>query len=93
MVNGQIWFEFQIVNGTGGEVPYNMLGVMPKKDGGDRLDWFKMSYGGGSATIKPEGLTWEDNLKLPESGSYTLRLAICFDGFVSTESVRLDQIR
>lgn len=77
---GRIWFEFQAVNTTGGPVPYNVLGVMPRKDGQDRVDWFQMSYGGSDSTLKPEGLTWKDNIKTPESGNYTLRLAVCFDG-------------
>lgn len=78
-VGGQVWFEFTLVNTTGGEVPYNRLGVLPKKDGGDRFNWFQQSYGGPNATIKPAGLTHEDNIKLPETGTYTLRLAICFE--------------
>lgn len=80
-VGGQIWFEFTITNSTGGEVPYNRLGVMPRKGGNDRVDWFQQSYGGPNATMKPNGLTHEDNIKLPEAGNYTLRLAICFDGW------------
>jgi hypothetical protein len=81
VVGGQIWFDFTIVNSAGGEVPYNRLGVMPRKDGTDRLDWFQQSYGGPNASIKPNGLVHEDNIKLPEAGTYTLRLAICFDGW------------
>ena len=80
-VDKQIWFDFTIVNTTGGDVPYNRLGVLPKKDGADRFDWFQQSYGGPNAAVRPEGLTHEDNIKLPEAGSYTLRLAICFDGY------------
>ncbi|UCG25166.1 MAG: hypothetical protein JSW55_03985 [Chloroflexota bacterium] len=78
-VGGLIWFDFNIVNNTGADVPYNRLGVMPRKDGGDRGDWFQQSYGGPNAAIRPGGLTHEDNIKLPEAGSYTLRLAICFE--------------
>ncbi|MEM7802343.1 MAG: hypothetical protein AAF633_24335, partial [Chloroflexota bacterium] len=62
----QIWFEFQAVNTTGSPVAYNVLGVMPRKDGQDRVDWFQMSYGGNNSTLKPDGLTWKDNIKLPE---------------------------
>jgi hypothetical protein len=86
VVGGQIWFDFNIVNTTGGEVPYNRLGVMPRKGGTDRLDWFQQSYGGPNASIKPGGLTHEDNIKLPEAGTYTLRLAICFDGWEACNS-------
>lgn len=78
-VNQSVWFEFNIVNNTGGEVPYNALGVLPRKGGADRGDWFQQSWGGNNATIKPQGLEWEDRIKLPESGTYTLRLVICFD--------------
>jgi hypothetical protein len=85
-VGGQVWFEFTIVNSSGGEVPYNRLGVMPRKGGTDRLDWFQQSWGGPNATIKPSGLTHEDNIKLPEAGTYTLRLAICFDGWEACNS-------
>ena len=85
-VNGEIWFDFQIVNTTGGEVPYNRLGVLPRKDGQDRFDWFKQSWGGPNANIKTDGLSAEDWIKLPESGDYTLRLAICFDGWESCNS-------
>ena len=77
---GRVWFEFTVTNATGSEVPYNVLGVMPKKDGADRLDWFQHTYGGPNSKMNPGGLTWEDNIKMPEAGNYTLRLAICFDG-------------
>ena len=77
---GRIWFEFSVSNITGSPIPYNVLGVMPRKDGQDRVDWFQMSYGGSNSTLKPEGLTWKDNIKMRESGNYTLRLAVCFDG-------------
>lgn len=79
-VNQEVWFEFTIVNQTGGEVPYNAIGVMPRKDGVDRREWYQQSYGGANSTIKPSGLSWEDRIKLPEAGNYTLRLVICFDG-------------
>ena len=85
-VNQQIWFDFSLVNSTGGEVPYARLGVMPRKGGADRPEWFQQSYGGPNATIKPQGLNHEDNIKLPESGTYTLRLAICFDSWEACNS-------
>lgn len=85
-VGQQVWFEFTIVNNSGGEVAYNRLGVMPKKDGTDRIAWFQQSYGGPNASIKPQGLTHEDNIRLPEAGNYTLRLAICFDGYDACNS-------
>lgn len=80
-VNESVWYEFTIANSTGGEVPYNAIGVMPKKDGVDRFEWYQQTYGGPNSTIKSGGLTWEDRIKLPEAGNYTLRLVICFDGF------------
>jgi hypothetical protein len=85
-VGGLIWFDFNIVNSTGGDVPYNRLGVMPRKDGGDRGDWFQQSYGGPNAAIRPGGLNHEDNIKIPEAGNYTLRLMICFDGYDACNS-------
>lgn len=85
-VNQQVWFDFTIVNSTGGDVPYYRLGVMPRKGGQDRADWFQQSYGGPNASIKPAGLSHEDNIKLPEAGNYTLRLAICFDGWDACNS-------
>jgi hypothetical protein len=78
---GKVWYEFTVSNSTGNEVAYNALGVMPKKDGVDRFEWYQQTYGGPNSTIKPGGLTWEDRIELPEAGSYTLRLVICFDGF------------
>jgi hypothetical protein len=80
-VNQPVWFGFNVANSTGGDVPYNALGVMPKKDGVDRKEWYQQSYGGPDSVIRPGGLQWEDNIKLPEAGNYTLRLVICFDGF------------
>ena len=82
MVAGEpVWFEFNVANSTGGEVPYNAIGVMPKKDGVDRFEWYQQTYGGPNSTVKPGGLAWEDRIKLPEPGNYTLRLVVCFDGF------------
>ncbi len=80
-VNQQVWFEFVIANQTGNDVSYNSLGVMPKKDGVDRPEWYQQSYSGRNSTIGPGGFEWKDNIKLPETGDYTLRLVICFDGF------------
>lgn len=80
-VDESIWFEFTVANSTGGEVSYNAIGVMPKKDGKDRFEWYQQTYGGPNSTIKPGGLSWEDRIKLPEAGNYTLRLVVCFDGF------------
>lgn len=78
-VGGQIWFEFTVANSTGNAVPFNLLGVMPRKNGVDRREWYQNSWGGNNDVIPPGGLSWDDNIKLPESGSYTLRLVICFD--------------
>lgn len=78
-VNQPVWFEFTIVNSTGAPVPFGALGVMPKKDGTDRLNWYQHSWGGNDDAIQSGGLSWEDNIRLPETGSYTLRLVICFD--------------
>jgi hypothetical protein len=77
--NAPIWYGFNVANSTGSEVPYKGVGALPKKDGVDRPEWFQHSYGGDNSTLKPGGLAWEDNIKVPESGSYTLRLVICFE--------------
>ena len=71
-VNGAVWFEYNVSNSTGGNVPYNALGVMPKKDGQDRFDWYQQTYGGPNYTIKPGGLVWAAHIDLPETGNYTL---------------------
>ncbi len=79
-VNGDIWFEFHVANSTSGDVPFDALGVMPKKDGVDRPQWYQHSWGGNSDVIPVGGLSWDDHINLPEAGNYTLRLVICFDG-------------
>ena len=79
--NQPVWFEFTLDNQTGSDVPYNALGVMPRKDGVDRPEWYQQSYGGRGSTISAGGFTWKDNIKLPETGDYGLRLVMCFDGF------------
>lgn len=79
--NESVWFEFTLDNQTGSEVSYNLLGVMPRKDGVDRPEWYQQSYGGRNSTIDAGGFTWKDNIKLPETGDYGLRLVMCFDGF------------
>jgi hypothetical protein len=79
--NQPIWFNFDIANISGAPVPFGALGVMPKKDGTDRQDWYQHSWGGNNDSIPPNGLVWRDNIKLSEGGSYTLRLVICFDGY------------
>ncbi len=81
--NDQVWFNFNVANSTGGDVSYYSLGVMPKKDGTDRKDWYQQSWKGADSVIDPGGKEWRDNIKLPESGDYTLRLVICFDSYES----------
>ena len=80
-VNGKIWTEFQIVNSSGGNVSYSTIGVVPRKDGNDRWDFFKKSWGGNDDKIDPNGLRSEDNMYISEAGNYTLRLVICFDDY------------
>jgi hypothetical protein len=79
--NQSIWFNFDIANVSGGHVPFGALGVMPKKDGVDRPEWYQHSWGGNNDSIPPNGLGWRDNIKLPEGGSYALRLVICFESY------------
>ena len=78
-VNGKIWFEFVIVNDSGGEVPYSALGTMPRKNGVDRLEWYQNSWGGNDDVMPLGGLSAEDHIEIPEAGDYTLRLVICFE--------------
>jgi hypothetical protein len=85
-VNGEIWYEFTVQNTSGGPVPFGALGALPKKDGVDRGDWFKLSWGGNNDSIGPGGLSAEDWIKLPETGNYTLRLAICFDALSACQN-------
>lgn len=75
-----VWFEFNLANNAGGPVSFGSLGVMPRKDGADRLAWYQQSWGGNNDAVPANGLSWEDHIDLPESGSMTLRLVICFDG-------------
>lgn len=83
-VNGDVWFEFTVANSTSGDVPFDALGVMPKKNGVDRREWYQHSYGGNNDVIPRSGLSWDDHINLPEAGNYTLRLVVCFDGAACT---------
>lgn len=78
-VNGDIWFEFRVTNASGGNVPYGALGVMPRRNGVDMLQWFQRSWGGNDDFLGSSGLSWDDRIRIPEAGSYTLRLMICFE--------------
>lgn len=81
-VNGQIWFEFTVSNSSGGSVAFECLGVMPRKDGGDRPQWVQVSWGGNNDVVPTGGINnHEDHIELPEAGNYTLRLAISFDSY------------
>lgn len=85
-VNGEIWYEFSVQNTSGSPVPYQGLGALPKKNGADRGDLFKLSWGGNNDSIPTSGLSAEDWIKLPETGNWTLRLAICFDTLANCRS-------
>ena len=80
-VSQPIWFNFNVVNNAGFPVEFGALGVMPRKNGADRPDLFQASWG--NEVLSVNGLEWRDHIDLPESGSYTLRLAICFDADVN----------
>jgi hypothetical protein len=78
--NEQIWFNFTVGNATGAPVFFDVLGVYPKKDGHYRPDLIQASWGGNPTDSVPSGgLTWRDNIRIPEPGNYMLQLAICFD--------------
>ncbi|MBK8989399.1 MAG: hypothetical protein IPM39_25620 [Chloroflexi bacterium] len=78
-VNGDIWFEFTVNNSGNNSVPYGALGVMPRRNGADMLPWFQRSWGGNDDALNPGNLSWDDRIRIPEAGSYTLRLVICFE--------------
>ena len=80
-VNQPVWFEFDISNVAGGTVPFGSLGVMPKKDGVQRSEWYQGSWGSNNDSIPTGGLQWEDNIKLPQSGNFSLRLVVCFESY------------
>lgn len=81
-VNGQIWFEFTVSNSSGGSVPFGCLGVLPKKGGSERPQWVQVSWGGNNDAVPTGGINnHEDHIELPETGNYTLRLAISFDAY------------
>jgi hypothetical protein len=79
-VNQPIWFQFTLANSAGGPVSFGSLGVMPRKDGVDRMDWYQHSYGGNNDAVPVNGMTWEDHIEIPEGGPATVRLVICFEG-------------
>lgn len=79
--NGEIWYEWTIINTSGGGVPYSTIGVMPRKDGLDRVEWYQNNWGGNNDVMPPEGLSWPSWMSVPERGNYTLRVVVCFDGF------------
>lgn len=81
VVNGEIWYEWTVSNSSGAGVPYSTIGVMPRKDGTDRVQWYQNNWGGNNDVMPPEGLSWPSWMSLPEAGNYTLRLVVCFDGF------------
>ena len=78
---GQIWYEWRIGNTTGGGVAYSTIGVMPRRNGVDIVDWYQNNWGGNNDVMPPEGLSWPSWMSIPEAGDYTLRLVVCFDGF------------
>lgn len=81
VVNGEIWYEWTVSNTSGAGVPYSTIGIMPRKDGTDRVQWYQNNWGGNNDVMPPEGLSWPSWMSLPEAGNYTLRVVVCFDGF------------
>jgi hypothetical protein len=79
-VNQEIWFNFHVANSSGAPVYFDVLGVYPKKDGSLRPDLIQASWGGNPGDAVPAGgLPHRDHIKIPETGNFSLRLAICFD--------------
>jgi hypothetical protein len=86
-VNQPVWFEWVLDNTLGVPVDYGGLGAMPRKDGADRPDLVKISWGGSPGDqIPANGLSADDHILLPEAGNYTLRLVICFDAYETCAS-------
>ncbi len=81
VVNGEIWYEWTIANTSGAGVPYSTIGIMPRKNGVDRVSWYQNNWGGNNDVMPTQGLTWPSWMSLPEAGDYTLRVVVCFDGF------------
>lgn len=78
---GQIWYEWQIGNTAGVGVPYSTIGVMPRRNGQDIVAWYQNNWGGNNDVMPPEGLSWPSWMSIPETGDYTIRVVVCFDGF------------
>ncbi len=78
---GQIWYEWNVGNSSGGGVPYSTLGVMPRRNGVDEVQWYQNNWGGNNDVMPTEGLSWPSWMSIPEAGDYTLRVVVCFDGF------------
>lgn len=78
---GQIWYEWRVGNTSGAGVPYSTIGVMPRRNGQDVVAWYQNNWGGNNDVMPPEGLSWPSWMSIPETGDYTLRLVVCFDGY------------
>jgi hypothetical protein len=78
---GEIWYEWRIGNTSGAGVAYSTIGVMPRRNGQDIVAWYQNNWGGNNDVMPPEGLSWPAWLAIPETGDYTLRVVVCFDGF------------
>lgn len=78
---GQIWYEWSIANTAGTGVPYSTIGVMPRRNGQDIVAWYQNNWGGNNDVMPPEGLSWPSWMAIPETGDFTIRLVVCFDGF------------
>lgn len=78
---GQIWYEWRVGNTSGAGVPYSTIGVMPRRNGQDIVAWYQNNWGGNNDVMPPEGLSWPSWMSIPETGDYTLRLVVCFDGY------------
>lgn len=79
-----IWFNFNLGNTTGSNVPFGAIGVIPVKDGVTRWDLYHDSWS--DQVVQPSGMVWRDNISelQSEPGSYTLQLGICFDATFDT---------
>ncbi|MBN1954418.1 MAG: SH3 domain-containing protein [Anaerolineae bacterium] len=73
-----IWFNFDVTNGSGGTVEYVALGTWVEETGQYQKSWTYSAFDPG------QQLVWRDHLSIPSAGAYNLWLMICFDDGVCT---------
>ena len=72
-VGQDIWFNFDLTNGTDQILYYDALGAWVEQTGQFQKSYFHSSFDPGSR------LAWDDHINIPEPGTYSLWLAVQFD--------------